>query len=127
MEIAIIVGSIIFTFGYIILSTPGDNLRKKRSLFRTSLKSVSKEDENAFEFLNENGIKPCFLQKDLDNSKKINDMILGGRGIPPIGEVRELTLNEKRIQEMILNGEGIPPLIYNVENDDEYSLRLRRK
>lgn len=73
MEIIIIIGGILFTFVYIIFSTPGDKLRKKYSLFNTSLKFNSKEDEEVFECLKENGTEPCFLNKDLE--KQTSDKV----------------------------------------------------
>lgn len=55
---------------------------------------------------NENGKK----SQKLNNSKIYNEMILCGKGLPPIGTVKPKTEEEKRIEHMILNGQGLPPL-----------------
>lgn len=121
MEIIIIAG-ILFTFGYIILSTPGDKLRKRYSLFNTSLKSNSKEDEEVFECLKEAGIEPCFLNKDLqkytDNKvdEKNGEIVSSGVKKAPL-------TNHHQLQMIILNSYENQ----NGEKDDEYSMKLRRK
>lgn len=121
MELAIILGGILFTFGYIFFSSPGDKLRKKHSLFNSSLKSDSKEDENALKYLKENGIEPCFLQSDLKNvsENKCESYTSGVKKTP-------LT-NHHQLQMIILNS-------YNNQNKDKdndtdtgYSMRLRKK
>lgn len=121
MELVIIVGGILFTFGYILFSSPGDKLRKKYSLFNTSLKSNSKEDEEVYECLEENGIEPCFLQNDLkhiEENKKENKC----ESFTSCVKKAPLT-NHHQLQMIILNS-------YNnrsKENDDGYSMKLRRK
>ena len=45
-----------------------------------------------------------------NNSKQYIEMILSGKGLPPIGTVKPKTEEEKIIEQMILSGKGLPPL-----------------
>lgn len=121
MELVIIVGGILLTFGYIFLSSPGDKLRKKHSLFRTSLKSNCKEDEEVFEYLKENDIKPCFLQKDLE--EHVNDNSTQIRSESFSSGVRKTPLTNHQSQMIILNSYNN----CNIQNDNDFSMKLRRK
>ena len=56
------------------------------------------------------GKKRTTLEEIEEKYEMHDEMILSGKGIPPLGEVKPLSEEEKRIQQMILNGEGIPPL-----------------
>ncbi len=67
------------------------------------------------------GKKRESLEEIEEKNEMYDEMILSGKGIPPLGEVKPLSEEEKRIQQMILNGEGIPPL------REESSMKLIRR
>ena len=56
------------------------------------------------------GKKTVSLEEIEAKNQKYNEMILSGKGLPPIKDVKPSSEREKRIQQMILNGEGLPPL-----------------
>ena len=70
---------------------------------------------------------------NLDNifkNQMHDEMILSGKGIPPLGEVKPKTEEEKRIEQMILNGEGISPLTEEcdkITKNETFGLRLRKR